>query len=207
MKSFIVPSAAVNADVAPFCSENVFDEQTVKIINAVAHQLVKNGCFPSHSEDDVALQLALVIHSETPKYRQEKGDFHAFVRSVLTHRAKNLIRDWNKKHTDIVSLDITVTEDGETMGDMISDDYFQISTGNRVRSETERQDLIDSENYAISQLPVKSQVICKAILAGESISSLARQYGISRTAFRKTYLSPIRKVFLRLGLDEFAGRA
>lgn len=207
MKSFIVPSAAVNADAAPFRTENIFDAKTVKIINAVAHQLVKNGCFSSHSEDDVSLQLAIIVHAESPKYLPEKGNFHAFVRSVLSHRAKNLIRDWNKKHTEVISLDIVVGEEEETMCDTISDDYFQIATGNRVRTETERQDLIDSENYAISQLPDESQRICRAILAGETITSLAKAYGVSRTSFRKKYLYPIRGVFTRLGLDEFAGRA
>ena len=55
----------------------------------------------------------------------------------------------------------------------------------------------------MSLLPTKLQEVCREILTGETISSLAKKYKISRMGFHKKYLKPIREVFVFVGLDQF----
>ena len=211
MKSGNLSSAAVKAESACPVETDYFDKRIKKLITEKDRYLVKTGLFPENMKDDIYQRLSVMLWGSQENFDPQQSNKYTFAKCVLKNRAKNMIDVAVRKQADepeeMFSIDLVINADGDDYGDMIDSDDAEMSLGNRIRSRIESRELIDSETYAISQLPEESQRICRAILAGETITSLAKAYGISRTAFRKKYLYPIREVFTRLGLDEFSGRA
>lgn len=211
MKSGNLSFAADKADSIRSVDTDYFDKRIRKLIMEKVRYLMKTGLFPENIKEDIYQRLSIMLWNAQKNFDSMQSNKYTFARCVLANRAKNMIdaavRRQDDEPVEMLSIDLVINADGDEYGDMIDSDDAEMSLGNRVRPRIESLDLRDSEEYAITQLPPESQRICRAILAGETIASLAHMYGISRTAFRKTYIAPIRTVFIRLGLDEFAGRA
>lgn len=199
--------AAEKADASSVVKNEYFDEQLQKIIREKACYLVKTGLWNTSQLDDLCQTLSLIVWNAQQKFDALRSNKYTFAKRVLFNRAKNLIdREARKKNgtpQEIVSLDFVVNDDGDTVADMIDADEYYSTVGNRCRSEYDTMMLRESVMYAMSLLPTKLQEVCREILTGETISSLAKKYKISRMGFYKKYLKPIREVFVFVGLDQF----
>jgi hypothetical protein len=207
MKSGNLSFAANKADSTRAVDTDYFDKRIRKLIMEKVRYLMKTGLFPENIKEDIYQRLSIMLWNAQKNFDFMQSNKYTFARCVLANRAKNMIdaavRRQDNEPVEMLSIDLVVNADGDEYGDMIDSDDAEMSLGNRVCPRIESLDLRDSEEYAITQLPPESQRICRAILAGETISSLAHMYGISRTAFRKKYLLPTRKVFVEAGLADF----
>ena len=187
MKSGNLSFAADKADSIRSVDTDYFDKRIRKLIMEKVRYLMKTGLFPENIKEDIYQRLSIMLWNAQKNFDSMQSNKYTFARCVLANRAKNMIdaavRRQDDEPVEMLSIDLVINADGDEYGDMIDSDDAEMSLGNRVRPRIESLDL------------------------RETIASLAHMYGISRTAFRKTYIAPIRTVFIRLGLDEFAGRA
>lgn len=206
MKDTIFPSAAINADSA-HSDSGIFSADIRKKIHLQAHVLIKCGWFPEHMKKDLEQELSLVLLAESEHFDPAKSSFPTFAKHVLKKRSLNLIERARtiKAGADIemLSLDISVNEEGESLVELLDFDSIRIAMGVQSRSRSDMGELCECVAHALTLLNPELREICIAIMDGESISGLARRYGMSRPGFRKAYFPQIQKVFLDAGLGEF----
>lgn len=184
-----------------------FDAQTKRLIRSRAYWLLKTGLFPRYMLDDITQSLSIVIYQASTTFDESKGNFHTYVNHILMNRAKNMIDVEVRKKAacsvEILNLDEEINEDQVTLGDLISDKSVAALLGKCTRSPYELYELRCLIRQAMDNMPEEYANICQAILDGETISSLARHFGITRSWFREKYFLPIRKSFLEVGLDQY----
>lgn len=187
------------------------DEHLKKIVFEKARHLVKTGLWDITQMDDLCQTLTIIVWNALQNFDSLRSSKYTFADRVLSNRTKNMIdmeiRKKKGSPEQIISLDSVINDDGDTIADIIDADEYYCAIGNRCRSEFETMILRECVEYAISMLTPELQKICREIMAGETMSSLAEKYKISRIGFKKKYLMPIRKVFIAAGLNDFYGRA
>lgn len=200
-------SSVTEKAVSPHQNDFLFDDRIKRIIINEVRFLLKTGLFQEYEKDDLKQELSIALWRAHEKYNSSHSNRYTFSKAVVIKKAQNMIdsasRRKNSGPQELISTDIVINEDGDTLQELISSDEPEMIEGRRSRSRQETSELIDSLNYAISLLPDEQKEICRAILDGETISSLAHRYGISRTAFRKRYLKSIRKVFVSAGMKDY----
>ncbi len=205
MKTGIRPSAATNAD-SPIQSDFLEDARLKRIIAEEVRFLLKTGLFPADEKDDLAQELYVAVWQAREKHNPTQSNRYTFAKTIVFKRGQNLIDSALRKKNnsaETISTDTVINEDGDAFHEFISLEETEILEGKRTRSKQDFSELRESLNYAMSLLPDESKKICMAILDGETISSLSRKYGVSRTAFRERYLKPIRSVFSAAGMRDF----
>lgn len=203
--------AATNADSSSNTTSDFFDVRIQRITREFAHRMIKTGMWNEWELTDLCQDLSIILWKAETKFDKLRSNKYTFAKCVLRNRVKNLIDEKARKRKDmpseIWSLEYVVNDDGDLFSDLIDLDDYETAIGNRRRPANESQELIESEMYAISLLPSELQKICYDILAGESITSLAKKHNISRSWFREKHISKIRKVFAECGLLDFCRRA
>ena len=203
----VTTNAALCALPAPTAHNNVFDPRMMKIITCRARWLIKTGLFPVHMKDDLIQELALILMAELDHFDREKGNIYTFARMVVCNRSKNMIERAcsrkSKEPQEMLSLDVVVNEEQETLADEISSDDVDCILGKPTRPAHDAEDVAGLVREAICLLPEEHADICRAIMSGSSVSSLAKHHGLSRPWFRRKYFVPIRAVFVKVGLDHY----
>ncbi|MDD3949245.1 MAG: hypothetical protein PHT43_07255 [Anaerolineaceae bacterium] len=201
-------AAQVTASVQPPLLYEL-DDRMVEIIRVQVSRMMKARPFPPHMQDDLVQELSCVINKELPRYNPAKSDVYTFVRMVAFKRSRNCLEYLEAKDRqmnspdEIFSLDEVINDEQETLGDLINEKSVSALLGKCTRSSYELHDLRDLIRQAMDNMPEEYANICQAILDGETISSLARHFGITRSWFREKYFLPIRKSFLEVGLDQY----
>lgn len=205
----LISSVAEKANVVPCINTELASEKIKKLVKEYSLRLLKTGLFQENQREDLEQEFFVVLWKESSHYDSKHGSFVTFAKTVLKNKTKNRIikemRRQKKAPQMFESLDIIINEDQDTVGDLIDSDTYEMDVAGRVRPLLESFELIECENYAISNLPPHLQEFCHAILSGDSISSFARKKKVSRAAIAKYYIAPIRTVFTREGLREFCG--
>ena len=207
MKSGNLSFAADKADSTRFVDTDYFDKRIRKLIMEKIRYLMKTGLFPENIKEDIYQRLSIMLWNAQNNFDSMQSNKYTFAKCVLKNRAKNMldaaVRRRDDEPEEILSLDVEINEDGDSLGDILNADKILSTISNHVRSGMERIELIECEKQAIEKLPSHLQIICKEILAGDTISSLAKKYHLNRTWFKEKYLLPIRKVFVEAGLADF----
>ena len=153
--------------------------------------------------DDLISELTLDLIEHLPRHDARRSAFGTFVRVVVTGKSKRILRDLcRRKRTDereAESLDAPAgtDEDGNeiSLGDTLDADDTAILQGGRTRSRHEEAVLRLDVTAVLSRLPRGLQECCAGFMEGRSVSELARESGLSRSAFRDCVIAPLRQVF------------
>lgn len=201
----VTTNAALCASPAPSDHNSVFDQRMMKIITNRANWLIKTGLFPAYMKDDLSQELALILWTELDHFDRQKSNVYTFARMVVCNRAKNMVARAcslkSKEPEEMLSLDAVVNDEQETLADTTSLDEVDSILGKLTRPACDVEDIAALVHEAIGLMPKTHADVCHAIMNGHSVSSLARQHGISRPWFRRKYFEPIRAVFVKVGLD------
>lgn len=209
MQERVTKNAALSAASAQPFPSNAFDDRMMRIIRIQVSRLIKTKLFPEHMRDDLVQKLSCIICSELATYNPERGNVYTYARKIAFNRSINIINHTrvlarrSEEPQDMLSLDQVVNEEMETLGELIDANDVACLMGRQTRCPFEFNDLVNIVCQTMEEMPEEYAAICQAILSGESISSLAKRYGVSRTWFREKYLNPIRKIFIKVGLDQY----
>lgn len=185
-------------------------EHARKNIEIAARGLIGKCGLTRDDLGDIISELTLDLLTHLPRHDGRRSSSSTFVQVVVAGRSRRILRDLTRDKRillrDAESLE-TVTcrdENGNevTLADMLDGDEAAIALGHSSRSRREQELLRIDVTAVISQLPGSLQACCTDIMNGRSVSELARESGLSRTAFRGRVIDPIRRAFREAGYGD-----
>lgn len=178
--------------------DELFDERTEKIIRVTAWRLVRSGLFQPHEEDDIKQDLRLSLWQQMPKFNPALSKRYTFATMVCRHTAKNIrksrIRMLNKDSLP-VSLDEVLNDGDCTRGDCISSEAYQLGLGRQNRTDAQMQALKERAAMFLERLPEEDRAICRQLMEGNSLRSIARTLDCPFTTLRNHFRQHIAPKF------------
>jgi RNA polymerase sigma factor (sigma-70 family) len=156
---------------------------------------------------DLEQELKLAVWKAFPKFDPSRGDWRAFVATVVERRAGKLVRDRRfpkrQEANEVDSLDILVEDpDGllVSLGSQIREDQKLAQRASSGPDDFERIDMEHDVAAIIASLPPEHRAICEQLKQG-SQSQAARKLKMARSTLR-CRLAEIRQRFVAGGYGE-----
>ena len=185
----------------------VFTEYAKSCVRVKARQLSRRSEFSRSDEDDLQQDMWLTLLKEAHRFDPQRASLNTFVDRVVNSAAGMILRrPYRQKRSPgqkAVSLDRTkVAMDGEAkrpLSQLISVADLARRTGATRSDEAARHDDAEAFAHAVDAMPDDVRDVCRQVMGG-SISSAARELGISRRQIREA-LQAARPYFERAGLN------
>jgi RNA polymerase sigma factor (sigma-70 family) len=171
----------------------VFNEYAKSCIRVKARQLSRRSKFGRSDVEDIEQSLWQVLFKEANRFDPRRASLNTFIDRVVQTAAGMIVRNMHRqkraadKHA--VSLDQPmpdITGDATSrLSQFISSDDQSRRTGTASDSGTDRYENADAVTHALNAMPDDVRVICRRLMGGSSISSAARNLGISRHRVRE----------------------
>jgi len=184
----------------------VFTEYAKSCIEFKARQLSRRSEFRRCDEEDLRQDLWLLLLNAAHRFDPRRASANTFIDRVL-HTAAGMIlrRPYRQKRVigqNALSLErvkVTTGEGRRPLADFIGDADLSRRTGAASHDEIARHDDADAFGHAIGTMPGDMGDVCRRVMGG-SVSSAARQSGISRRRVREV-LQAARPYFERAGFE------
>ncbi len=166
-------------------------------IRSIIESNVKQYPVLAGCEDDIRQEILIHLNGELRKFNAKQSSLQTFCRmSIQTgmkisrracFRHKRLLVRFAKPLHDFDDLD---GEECQTAEDRRA---FEEYAENNIERENLRRDVQE----VIASCPADLRRIAKRILAGETVSAIARSMGMPNSSFRDRYLGRLRREFGR----------
>ncbi len=181
---------------------------TTGFIRKKVRQLIGRAGFTRSDVESLKQELYLKLLKHFPAFDPEQSHPNAFITTILERFIANLLRDRRAEKRDhrlICSLNVTIgCEDGrqveisETVTDR-EDNARRCRTSRSPQDEAElRMDVAE----LLGKLADESRNVCQRLMAGDSVSQIARDIGIPRTTLQDR-IRKLRDRFEEDGLKDY----
>ena len=178
------------------------------LIHHKARQMVGKAGFTVDDIEDIEQEMRLDLLQRLVKFDPSKAKYNTFVSRLIDRRISDMIRGSKQDIRDYRCQESSlhdIVEPGEEDKDVehietVSRDEQDHRSGRRIRSERDRLDLRIDIPVVLAELPPDLRKLAE-LLQTVSISKTAKAFGVSRSTLYKSYLPPLRKAFLKRGLD------
>jgi RNA polymerase sigma-70 factor (ECF subfamily) len=178
------------------------------LIHRKARQMVGKAGFTVDDIEDIEQEMRLDLLQRLVKFDPSKAKYNTFVSRLIDRRISDMIRgskqdirDYRCQESSLHEIVASGEEDKDVEHiETVSRDEQDHRYGRRIRSERERLDLEIDVPEVVARLPPDLRKLAE-LLQTVSISKAAKAFGVCRSTLYKSYLPPLRKAFLKSGLD------
>jgi RNA polymerase sigma factor (sigma-70 family) len=174
------------------------------LVGFKARQLSKRPGFTRSDQPDLENELWLALTSQAEKFDPSRSSLNTFTDRVITTAAAMILRDRSRKKRAAgfraQSIDIPAAKSPSTdaLSTSVSADDVARRTGAEIRDEISLFEDTEAFRHALELMPDDVRAICRRLMGGGTISSVADELGVSRRQVRKQ-LASARSFFERAG--------
>jgi RNA polymerase sigma-70 factor, ECF subfamily len=171
---------------------SVLTDYARNLIRFKARQLCQRRDFHSAERKDLEQDLWLALVKADTQFDPTKASLDTFTDRVVNTTVAELLRARQRRKRGngrhICSLDhlhTLGTDNPEPLSTTVSADDLARRTGIAPHDEAARCEDAEAVAHALAQMPVEVRDLCRRLMGGTTISSLARDLGVSRHQVRR----------------------
>jgi RNA polymerase sigma-70 factor (ECF subfamily) len=178
------------------------------LITFKARQLSRRPGFTSSDREDVENDLWAALASQAEHFDPTKSSFSTFAARVIDTAVTMILRDRSRKKRaagfraqslDSPGLGSPTTE---TLSARVSAADVARRTGVVARDEISIHEDAEAVRHALALMPGDVREVCRLLMGGGTVSSVARNLGVSRRQVRKS-LASARPFLERAGFGNY----
>ncbi|GIW81358.1 MAG: hypothetical protein KatS3mg105_3488 [Gemmatales bacterium] len=186
--------------------EFVLTDYAKSLIKLKARQLSRRRDFQPVEPEDLQQELWLALIKVAEQFDPAKASLDTFIDRVVNTAVAMLVRARQRQQRGNGLAERSLDEElapasgaSETLAAVISVDDLSRRTGAVPRNETLDREDAEAVEFALAQMPHELRDLCRRLMGG-TITSVAREMGISRRQVRKA-MSEARPFLEQAGFD------
>ena len=192
-------------------SHHEIDAYAKALIECKARELIGTYDVQDADLQDIEQQLYLDLLERLPKYNPRKGKITTFMQRVVERKIANILRDLNAGKQILMQTAVSLHEivgldefgDAVALSETIAADEHRGRMGKRLRPPDEEMALNSELHALLKSLPDQLQRVCRLIMAGHSMTEIARREGMSRSTLYERVIGPLREAFQNAGMKNY----